>query len=66
EGFEYSHEAWYANPWLSSDVLITLYLGLDPASRGLNSYQTANDLGVWYFPEDYLSTLKETLLEYFD
>ena len=66
EGFKYSHEAWYENPWLSSDVLITLYLGLDPASRGLNTYQTANDLGVWYFPEDYLSTLKETLLEYFE
>ena len=66
EGFKYSHEAWYENPWLSSDVLITLYLGLDPASRGLSTYKTANDLGVWYFPEDYLSTLKETLLEYFD
>ncbi|MBT8442586.1 MAG: alpha/beta hydrolase [Gammaproteobacteria bacterium] len=65
-GFEYSHEAWYANPWLSSDVLITLYLGLDPESRGLRTYQTADDLGVWYFPENYLSTLKDTLLEYFD
>jgi hypothetical protein len=37
DGFEYSHGAWDENPWLSSDVLVTLYLGLKPQDRGLES-----------------------------
>jgi len=62
-GFEYTHGVWYENPWVSTDVLVTLYIGLDPQSRGLRSYRTAQDVGVWYFPKDYLSSLKSTLLE---
>jgi len=66
EGFEYSHSAWYENPWISSDVLVTLYVGLSPQERGLSSYLTAEDMKAWYFPEDYLSLLKSNLLQYFD
>jgi len=66
EGFEYTHGAWYENPWLSTDVLVTLYIGLDPQTRGLRSYRTAQDVGVWYFPKDYLSSLKTTLIELFE
>ena len=65
-GFEYTHGAWYENPWLSTDVLVTLYIGLDPQARGLRSYRTAQDVGVWYFPQDYLSSLKKSLIEYFE
>jgi esterase/lipase superfamily enzyme len=64
EGFKYSHGVWYENPWVSTDVLITLYIGLDPAERGLRSYQTELDMRAWYFPEDYLSLLKTNLLNY--
>ncbi|MGI9341348.1 MAG: alpha/beta hydrolase [Gammaproteobacteria bacterium] len=66
KGFEYSHGAWYENPWLSTDVLVTLYIGIDPETRGLQSYQTAQDVKVWYFPKDYLSALKATLLDIYD
>jgi len=66
EGFEYSHGAWYENPWLSTDVLVTLYIGIDPQERGLRSFRTAQDVTVWYFPDDYLTTLKAKLLELYE
>jgi esterase/lipase superfamily enzyme len=66
DGFEYSHGAWYENPWLSSDVLVALYLGLKPKDRGLESYVANDEVIAWYFPEGYLTTLKESLLELFE
>lgn len=65
EGFEYSHEFWYANPWVSSDVLATLYVGMDAADRGLGSYQAEEEVNVWYFANDTLAELKESLLRIF-
>ena len=63
DGFEYSHGAWYENPWLSSDVLVTLYLRLKPQDRGLQSYRANDEIDAWYFPEGYLETMKSSLLE---
>jgi esterase/lipase superfamily enzyme len=65
EGFEYSHEFWYANPWVSSDVLVTLYVGMDAVDRGLGSYQADEDVKVWYFANDTLGELKESLIRIF-
>lgn len=66
EGFEYSHEFWYANPWVSSDVLVTLYARMGPEKRGLKSYTSENEFHVWYFPSDYVATLKDSLIEMFE
>jgi esterase/lipase superfamily enzyme len=66
EGFKYSHSAWYENPWVSTDVLVTLYIGLDPDERGLRSYQTELDMKAWYFPKDYLPSLEANLVKYFE
>ena len=66
EGFEYSHEFWYANPWVSSDVLVTLYVGLDADDRGLGSYETEGNVNVWYFAKDTVDKLQQSLLEFFD
>ena len=60
-GYQFSHGAWYLNPWVSSDVFVSLNLGLPPAERGLASYME-DDLSYWYFPENYASTLHQALL----
>lgn len=44
------HGYWYKNPWVSSDVLISLATGLLPAARGL--VRSEEDL-AWNFPDDY-------------
>ncbi|OEU51501.1 MAG: hypothetical protein BA861_10480 [Desulfobacterales bacterium S3730MH5] len=62
-GFEFSHGAWYENPWVSTDVITTLNLGFQPERRGLAKYKGYLDRGVWYFPPDYLEKLKSSLLD---
>lgn len=50
-GFDITgHRYWYQHPWLSSDLILTLRTGADPAKRGL---QPIRDTGAWYFPPDY-------------
>lgn len=66
DGFEYSHEFWYANPWVSSDVLVTLYVGMDAADRGLGSYEANGNVNVWYFANDTIAKLRSNLLELFE
>ena len=62
-GFEFSHGAWYANPWVSTDVITTLNFGLSPEQRGLAAYEGSFGRDIWYFPPDYLENLKASLLE---
>ena len=62
-GYEFLHGAWYLNPWVSSDVFVSLHLGLSPAERGLASDDQDN-LRYWYFPKNYISTLRQALLLY--
>jgi len=62
-GFEFTHGAWYENPWVSTDVIATLNLGLRLEQRGLAVYKGHSDRDVWYFPPDYLQKLKAFLLE---
>lgn len=47
-----SHSFWYNDPWVSSDVLITLLFHLAPAERGLVA-GSVNGATYWAFPADY-------------
>ena len=53
-GFEFSHGAWYKNPWVSTDVIMTLNLGLQPKYRSLDKYTHYLGRELWYFPPDYM------------
>lgn len=43
-----------SSPWVSSDVLMTVYYGLTPEQRGLVEQE---DLPIYSFPPDYISRL---------
>lgn len=63
QGFEFSHGGWYENPWVSTDVIVTLNLGLLPKNRGLEKYTGSLERDIWFFPPDYFERLKAFLLE---
>jgi esterase/lipase superfamily enzyme len=46
------HAYFRQSPWVSSDVLMTLRYGLDPAARGLEQPEGSP---VWRFPQDYVA-----------
>lgn len=52
------HAYFRQSPWVSSDILISLFYDLAPEARGL-VYD--NDYPAWFFPEDYLMRLKNSL-----
>jgi hypothetical protein len=63
----FSHTFWYEDPWVSSDVLITLLHHLPPAERGLEEGDTSFGAHYWTFTPDYperlalvLERLRET------
>jgi esterase/lipase superfamily enzyme len=62
EDFKFSHGAWYENPWVSTDVLVSILDGLPPAERGLKSYSSDLNYEIWYFPENYVENLTSQLL----
>ncbi|MFC1765049.1 alpha/beta hydrolase [Planctomycetota bacterium] len=48
---KHHHRYWYNNPWISTDILMSIYLNLPAEQRGLtkdSEYQR-----VWYFDKDY-------------
>lgn len=48
-----SHTFWYDDPWVSSDVLVTLLFHLAPAERGLTAERAAIGTRYWTFPPDF-------------
>jgi len=50
------HGYFRASPWVSTDIMLTLALGLPPAERGL--YRDEGD-PLWKFPEDYREVVAE-------
>jgi esterase/lipase superfamily enzyme len=54
------HAYFRQSPWVSSDILMTLYYNLPPAERGLEHY---DEQPVWHFPPDYIERLMEDLEE---
>ncbi|HPU16204.1 MAG TPA: hypothetical protein PK808_08960, partial [Polymorphobacter sp.] len=58
---ERAHTFWYDDPWASSDVLLTLLLGLPPVERGLASGEAPSGAQYWSFPSDYADRLAQVL-----
>ncbi|MBL8577034.1 MAG: alpha/beta hydrolase [Mesorhizobium sp.] len=56
-----SHTFWYDDPWVSSDVLITLLYDLPAAERGLDEGKTDAGARYWTFPTDYPERLATVL-----
>jgi esterase/lipase superfamily enzyme len=52
-----SHTFWYDDPWVSSDLLVTLLFDLPPTARGLTPGTTAGGARYWTFPPDYPATM---------
>jgi esterase/lipase superfamily enzyme len=48
-----SHTFWYDDPWVSSDLLVTLLFNLGPAERGLANATSPSGAHYWTFPDDY-------------
>ena len=56
-----SHTFWYEDPWVSSDVLITLLYDLPAGERGLAEGETPSGAQYWTFTLDYPERLAEVL-----
>ncbi|MGH6762353.1 MAG: alpha/beta hydrolase [Phyllobacterium sp.] len=56
-----SHAFWYDDPWVSSDVLITLLYHLRPDERGLADNLATSGAHYWTFMPDYLERLSAVL-----
>ncbi len=54
------HQYFRQSPWASSDILITLAYGLDPAARGL---VRGEDSPIWTFPADYIERLRSAIIK---
>lgn len=50
---ETSHDFWYEDPWVSSDLLGLLLLNADPQRRGLAAQNTDGGARYWTFPPDF-------------
>ena len=48
-----SHTFWYDDPWVSSDVLLTLLYDLPAGERGLAEGEASGGPHYWTFPPDY-------------
>lgn len=56
-----SHTFWYDDPWVSSDVVVTLLYHLSPLERGLDENSAEAGGHYWTFPPDYLDRLSGVL-----
>lgn len=48
-----SHDFWYEDPWVSSDLLGLLLLNAEPQRRGLDGQRTDAGARYWSFPPDF-------------
>ncbi len=58
-----SHTFWYDDPWVSSDVLITLLYHLSPDKRGLALGESPTGARYWTFMPDYPEQLAQVLTQ---
>ena len=56
-----AHDFWYANPWVSTDVLVQLIYHARPADRGLETFETRHGEDIWGFPQDYPERVVEAV-----
>lgn len=60
-----SHTFWYDDPWVSSDVLVTLLFHMPPGERGLETDASMPGAQYWSYPPDFpdrTRALRERLL----
>jgi len=57
-GSESGHGYFRASPWVSSDILMTLYFGLEPKQRGLVDEE---GLPMYTFPPDFINRLWDAI-----
>jgi esterase/lipase superfamily enzyme len=57
----HSHTFWYDDPWVSSDVLITLLYDLPAGERGLAEGEIPSGALYWTFTSDYPQRLAKVL-----
>jgi hypothetical protein len=62
-GYKFVHGSWYLNPWVSSDVIVSMNLDLLPSQRGLAT-KDAGGYPIWYFPAEYVDSLSSALEAY--
>lgn len=58
-----SHTFWYEDPWVSSDVLVSLLSHFAPDIRGLDPGQGPMGPQYWTFPPDYPDRLARALAD---
>ncbi len=58
-----SHTFWYDDPWVSSDVLITLLYHLGPKERGLEDDTAPSGVRYWTFMPDYPDQLARVMAQ---
>lgn len=56
-----SHAFWYDDPWVSSDVLISLLFHLPAGERGLDRKAGPSGGEYWTFPQDYPERLGKVM-----
>ena len=56
-----SHAFWYDDPWVSSDVLISLLFHLPAGERGLDRKARPSGGEYWTFPQDYPERLRKVM-----
>lgn len=57
----WTHTFWYEDPWVSTDVLITLLYHLKANDRGLDPGDTSFGSRYWTFAPDYLARLSAVI-----
>jgi esterase/lipase superfamily enzyme len=55
------HDFWYNSPWVSTDALVGINLGVSPAERGLAEKIGPKGARIWYFPDDYEKRVAEAI-----
>jgi len=53
-----SHDFWYEDPWVSSDLLGLMLLNAEPQRRGLDGQRTDAGARYWVFPPDFDSRVQ--------
>jgi esterase/lipase superfamily enzyme len=53
------HSYFRSSPWVSSDILLTLFLKVSPEKRELIQRED----GIWTFPSDYIQSIKDEVAE---
>ncbi|RZU02627.1 alpha/beta hydrolase [Rivibacter subsaxonicus] len=56
-----SHDFWFADPWVSSDVLAQFLQNAAPPGRGLEPRATDGGARYWTFPQDFYERVRRLL-----